>query len=190
MRRDLVTWANAITAFRFVGVVGMIFWPNRPAGSWVLLLFVFLFWICDSLDGWVARKLKQQSALGGALDLAADRLLDLSCGLWLLFRGVGAVDAALIAAYSLTRFALEPLVFSAARDAPEVGPRWARRLALEYSAAVKAFYFGSLILACVGSGVECPDPRLDILRAGMVALTLGYAAHVAYVLSQAWNRSR
>ncbi len=68
---------NAITVFRIVLIpvfIGTFYLPQ----SWSHLLATFIFWlasISDWFDGYLARKLNQQSALGAFLDPLADKLM-------------------------------------------------------------------------------------------------------------------
>lgn len=74
-----VNWqiANILTFARIVMiplVVMLFYWPAgwaKPAAAWV---FIFAA-ITDSLDGYLARRLKQTSALGAFLDPVADKLM-------------------------------------------------------------------------------------------------------------------
>jgi len=72
-RPDWQTWPNAITAVRFVLIpvyVGLVV-AGHP--GWALVSLVVLG-VSDWADGFLARRLHQESALGKALDPVADRL--------------------------------------------------------------------------------------------------------------------
>jgi cardiolipin synthase len=56
-------------------VVGCLFWPELPSMRWVALGLFIVAGITDFLDGYLARALSQQSALGKMLDPIADKLL-------------------------------------------------------------------------------------------------------------------
>jgi len=88
---------NTITSFRMVliPVFIAVFYLPQP---WAPALATFIFWfaaITDWFDGYLARKLKQQSSLGAFIDPLADKLM-VTCALlmvltrhpdnnWLLF---------------------------------------------------------------------------------------------------------
>ncbi len=68
---------NTITSFRIVliPVFVAVFYIQQP---WAPALATFVFWfaaITDWFDGYFARKLKQQSALGAFIDPLADKLM-------------------------------------------------------------------------------------------------------------------
>jgi len=78
--------ANAITWVRIILLIPL-FWlltDGPPGRRWLALALFLLAGLTDILDGRIARKLGQASALGGLLDLAADRLLTLTAVLGLI----------------------------------------------------------------------------------------------------------
>ncbi len=79
---------NTITSFRIVLIPVFItaFYLPQP---WAPALATFIFWfaaITDWFDGYLARKLKQQSSLGAFIDPLADKLMVISALLLLLTR--------------------------------------------------------------------------------------------------------
>jgi CDP-diacylglycerol--glycerol-3-phosphate 3-phosphatidyltransferase len=69
----LVTWPNAVTGLRTVAalVLGSAALAERSA---FLLVFAYLtYWVGDVLDGWLARRLDQESRVGAVLDVIGDR---------------------------------------------------------------------------------------------------------------------
>jgi len=68
---------NTITSFRIVLIPVFIIAFYLPY-SWAPALTTFIFWfaaLTDWFDGYLARKLKQQSALGAFIDPLADKLM-------------------------------------------------------------------------------------------------------------------
>ena len=77
--------ANVITISRVVlAIFVLILLPGADDQTlWmVFFLTIFIIW-ADGLDGYFARKLKQSSKLGGILDIAGDRVVELAY--WILF---------------------------------------------------------------------------------------------------------
>ncbi len=78
--------ANAITWTRIILLIPL-FWllaDGAPGRRWLALALFLLAGLTDILDGRIARNLGQTSALGGLLDLVADRLLTLTVVLGLI----------------------------------------------------------------------------------------------------------
>jgi cardiolipin synthase len=79
-----MTWPNVLTVLRLVLIA--VFVVGALLGMSQLFAFVVLFFagLSDFLDGWLARKLGQESRLGELLDPIADRLLTLVLLIYLL----------------------------------------------------------------------------------------------------------
>ena len=77
---------NSITSFRIVLIpvfITVFYLPNE----WAPALATFIFWfaaITDWFDGYLARKLNQQSSLGAFIDPLADKLMVISALLLIL----------------------------------------------------------------------------------------------------------
>ncbi len=72
--------ANFVTIFRvflmFIGVyLFVVFTDSSTAGIWALVLTILAFSL-DGLDGYLARKLNEQSKLGALLDIMSDRIVE------------------------------------------------------------------------------------------------------------------
>jgi len=67
----VLTWPNLLSCFRFIAapVLGLLAWHGMPRTYLAVLVLSFL---SDVLDGFIARVLKQESALGTRLDTAGD----------------------------------------------------------------------------------------------------------------------
>lgn len=82
------TIPNALSALRLLGVplfLWLVLGPEEDA--WALAVLV-VSGITDYLDGWLARKLDQQSVVGQILDPVADRLYILAVVVGLLLRDI------------------------------------------------------------------------------------------------------
>ena len=69
------TWANAVTALRIVACVAMFAVAAALHSAAWNLAGLGLFWLLDIADGWLARRLDQETRLGAQFDILADRLL-------------------------------------------------------------------------------------------------------------------
>ncbi len=82
------TIPNGLSALRLLGVPVFLYLVLGPEeDAWALALLV-VSGITDYLDGWLARKLDQQSVVGQILDPVADRLYILAVVLGLALRDV------------------------------------------------------------------------------------------------------
>ena len=87
----IVTWPNALSAARLVGVpifLWLIIVPQTAEADLIAAGILGLAGISDWLDGKLARMLNQQSRLGQILDPAADRLYIAATIIALAVRGI------------------------------------------------------------------------------------------------------
>jgi CDP-diacylglycerol---glycerol-3-phosphate 3-phosphatidyltransferase len=85
----VINVANVLTVARVVlalGTVSLLFVASDQARWIAFVLTIFVIW-ADGLDGYFARKLKQTSKLGGVLDIAGDRAVELVY--WIVFAVLG-----------------------------------------------------------------------------------------------------
>ncbi|KAA1429408.1 CDP-alcohol phosphatidyltransferase family protein [Nocardioides antri] len=85
---DVFTLPNLLSMARLAGVplfLWLVLGPEEDAWALVVLM---VSGITDFLDGWLARKLDQQSALGQILDPVADRLYILAVVIGLALREI------------------------------------------------------------------------------------------------------
>lgn len=84
----VLTIPNALSAIRLAGVPLFLWLVLGPeADAWALLVLV-VSGITDFADGWLARKLDQQSVVGQILDPVADRLYILAVVVGLMLRDI------------------------------------------------------------------------------------------------------
>ena len=84
----VLTLPNALSALRLAGVPLFLYLVLGPhADGWALLLLM-ASGVTDYLDGWLARRLGQTSALGAMLDPLADRLYIATTLVALVIRGI------------------------------------------------------------------------------------------------------
>lgn len=73
----LVTIPNLLTLVRFCLIP--VFVVASLKGAFTIAFFTFVFaGLTDAVDGWIARKLNQQSRIGALLDPAADKIMMIS----------------------------------------------------------------------------------------------------------------
>ncbi len=90
-----VNLANAITLLRFpllLLVVALLYFGG-PAAQWVDVGLIALLILMDTLDGVVARGLKQTTLVGSMLDVAADRAVEIV--LWVTFAHLRLISLAI-----------------------------------------------------------------------------------------------
>src|SRR5690606_18884260 len=82
------TLPNAISALRLAGVPLFLWLVLGPEADGWALLVLLVSGATDFLDGWLARRLDQQSTLGQILDPVADRLYILAVVVGLALRDI------------------------------------------------------------------------------------------------------
>ncbi|MFV0526697.1 MAG: CDP-alcohol phosphatidyltransferase family protein [Acidimicrobiales bacterium] len=86
-RQQVFTWPNLFTLIRLLSIP-LFLWllfgrENRAAAAWLLALLGSTDWV----DGWLARRLDQQTELGAMFDPVVDRLLFFVAGPALIVDG-------------------------------------------------------------------------------------------------------
>jgi cardiolipin synthase len=87
----IVTWPNALSAARLIGVpvfLWLVIVPQTATADLIAAGILGLAGLTDWLDGKLARMLNQQSRLGQLLDPAADRLYIAATVIALAIRGI------------------------------------------------------------------------------------------------------
>lgn len=87
--------ANAITLARLpllVVIIGLLYQPESSS-RFVAAGLVVLLILMDTLDGVVARALRQESLIGSVLDIAADRTVELL--LWVVYADLNLIPIAI-----------------------------------------------------------------------------------------------
>ncbi len=76
-RSRALSWPNVVTIGRMVMIPLLVgsFYIAGPSGLWLGFAVFVLAAFSDFLDGWLARRLDQHSALGRVLDPIADKLI-------------------------------------------------------------------------------------------------------------------
>lgn len=87
-RTRVWTVPNLISLFRLAGVPLFLWLVLGPEADALALVVLMVAGVTDWLDGWLARKLDQRSALGEILDPVADRLYILAVVVGLLLRDI------------------------------------------------------------------------------------------------------
>jgi CDP-diacylglycerol---glycerol-3-phosphate 3-phosphatidyltransferase len=88
MRLTMLTWPNRVTLFRILLLFGLVvliyqdhFWVRISAAALSIILIIL-----DWLDGFLARRLNEHTKLGGLLDIAGDRIVEIV--LWICLRDI------------------------------------------------------------------------------------------------------
>ncbi|WP_418059190.1 CDP-alcohol phosphatidyltransferase family protein [Pimelobacter simplex] len=87
-RGRVLTVPNVISLLRLLGVPLFLYLVLGPEADVLALVVLMLSGVTDFLDGWLARKLDQQSELGRLLDPIADRLYILAVVVGLAMRDI------------------------------------------------------------------------------------------------------
>ena len=86
--------ANLVTLLRFPLMIVLVVLLNlgKPGVTLACVPFLIIIILMDTLDGTIARRRGETSLLGSALDIAADRTLELI--LWVVFANLGLISLA------------------------------------------------------------------------------------------------
>ena len=82
MKREVYNFPNAITTSRFLSLGLLWFFALQKENKIVGIILIFSL-LTDALDGFLARKLKQETKFGAKYDSFVDNLLSISIILWL-----------------------------------------------------------------------------------------------------------
>ncbi len=73
-RERFWTWPTVITVARTVGALALVVTAFRQHSTGLLLAALAVYWAGDILDGWLARRLDQETRTGAVADILCDRL--------------------------------------------------------------------------------------------------------------------
>lgn len=68
------TWPNLVTLLRTTAAVVLGGWAIASLDLRVSVMAYATYWLGDMLDGWLARRLDQETRLGAVLDIVSDRV--------------------------------------------------------------------------------------------------------------------
>lgn len=182
-RSDLTTLPNLVSLARIVGVlvsVALYLTGHRLASVTIGLLAC----LTDHLDGYLARRLHQETALGAMLDQAADSIT-IALGLAML---VVAVDLpfAFLAVFLMREFWVGTVRRYAAMAGVEIPSTLAGKVATAF------LYWGAFVFATAmvpGMPATLVDPMRAVAVAGLVVgLALSCFAGWRYTLALAGAR--
>ena len=74
-REPIFTWANVVTALRTLLCMALFVVAARRHSATCNLAGLAVYWLLDVLDGYLARRLHQETRLGAQFDILSDRLL-------------------------------------------------------------------------------------------------------------------
>jgi phosphatidylglycerophosphate synthase len=69
----LDTWPNLVTLLRTTAAVVLGGWAIASLDLRVSVIAYAVYWLGDVMDGWLARRLHQETRLGAVLDIVSDR---------------------------------------------------------------------------------------------------------------------
>jgi phosphatidylglycerophosphate synthase len=69
----LQTWPNLVTLLRTTAAVVLGGWAIASLDPRASVIAYAVYWLGDMLDGWLARRLDQETRLGAVLDIVSDR---------------------------------------------------------------------------------------------------------------------
>jgi phosphatidylglycerophosphate synthase len=70
---SITTWANGMTLLRTCVAVPLGVYALVEASTAILIVAYGTYWIGDMADGWLARRLDQETRIGATLDIISDR---------------------------------------------------------------------------------------------------------------------
>jgi phosphatidylglycerophosphate synthase len=70
---SVTTWANGMTLLRTAIAVPLGVYALVEASTALLIAAYASYWLGDMLDGWLARRLDQETRIGAVLDIVSDR---------------------------------------------------------------------------------------------------------------------
>ncbi len=73
LQPPIASWPNAVTALRTASAIAVGTAALAQRSATLLVLAYGIYWIGDILDGWLARRLDQETRVGAVFDLVADR---------------------------------------------------------------------------------------------------------------------
>ncbi|WP_082624244.1 phosphatase PAP2 family protein [Nocardioides sp. Soil805] len=73
-RERFWTWPTVVTVLRTVGALVLVALAFREHSTALLLAALAIYWTGDILDGWLARRLDQETRTGAVADIVCDRL--------------------------------------------------------------------------------------------------------------------
>ena len=178
-RPDWQTWPNLITMVRFVLIPVYVALVVAGHPGWALTSLVVLG-VSDWADGFLARRLHQESALGKALDPIADRLAIIAIVLSLVLVGLLPwIVVAIVVAVDLALLALSSAWF---RGNPDLRVTWTGKVR-------SALLFVGLPVLLFSSTSVAADHHW-IRNVALVLVWLGTIGHVLAGLQYAAEMSR
>jgi cardiolipin synthase len=171
-RPDWKTWPNLITCFRFLLIPVFVILVVTGHPGWALVSLVGLG-VTDWADGFLARRLHQESKLGKALDPIADRMSIVAIVLSLVL--VGLLPVWVVAVVVLVDLVLVGLSSVLFRGNPDLNVSWTGKVrsALLY-AGLPILLFSSVHV------IHADAPWVRVF-----ALVLVYLGTIGHVLAGA-----
>lgn len=196
-------WPNNLVTLSRIVITGLIVLSLFLGVHWnpivATAVFMAVFWYTDTLDGWLARRLKRTSSFGESLDLVADCICDLiACSYLLTSRpeytpvviffllGRFGPDVLVIRYGGLTPSVYATLMQKAAQSFLPGGGRQVRKAYADW--AIEAYSFAKAVFFCgalfwrtpAWTGVLLIVPALVFLTVAAVVMRM----HAEQVLAE------
>jgi cardiolipin synthase (CMP-forming) len=167
-RPDWQTWPNLITLVRFILIPVFVVLVVQDHPGWALVSLVGLG-VTDWADGFLARRLHQESKLGKALDPLADRLSIIAIVLSLVL--VGLLPWWVVAIVVIVDLVLLLLSYALFRGSPDLDVTWVGKIR-------SALLFAGLPILLFSSVHVIAEHAHWVRVLALVLVYLGTAGHV------------
>jgi CDP-diacylglycerol---glycerol-3-phosphate 3-phosphatidyltransferase len=165
---------NTLTVSRLALAIGVFALIDRESYSWALVLFTIAA-LTDALDGYFARLLKQDTAVGRQLDPLIDKVIVSGCYIYL-----ATVDGTGVMPWMVTAIVVRELLIQGLRSHLEGGGQpFGARTAGKLKTVVQCLSI-SVVLLCL-SLESSHLPALSWIRDGLTWLAVGLTLYSGLV---------
>jgi CDP-diacylglycerol--glycerol-3-phosphate 3-phosphatidyltransferase len=178
---SLRTWPDVVTLVRTVLAVGIGAWGVAHADLTVIAVAYAVYWAGDVADGWLARRIGQETRAGAVLDIVCDRACTSLLCVGLLAQLPAVLPVAIV--FLLSFMALDTMLSLAFLCWPVLGPNYFGQIdpavyRLNWSPPAKALNTAAVVLLVV-TGLYA---AALVVASGVVLLKVWSALRVARLL--------